>query len=140
MPVSKTTTQKAAKTVVAGARDKPTSTLEQLKQLDLEQEKLVSARTKLLNEAKAELLERGRVVVEELGSLGFAYTLTVKTPPPQKKSELDGRSGPRATPQGSCLICEFETKPAHDRRSHRHQEPKAPFSPEELKQKKLVRA
>jgi DNA-binding protein H-NS len=36
-----------------------------------------------------------------------------------------------------CPICNFQTTPPHDRRTHRYQKKKAPLSAEELKQKGL---
>jgi hypothetical protein len=38
-----------------------------------------------------------------------------------------------------CPICEFLTIPPHDRRTHRNQKKKAPFSAAELKEKGLVK-
>jgi hypothetical protein len=38
-----------------------------------------------------------------------------------------------------CPICEFQTSPPHDGRTHRNQKKKAPFSAAELKEKGLVK-
>jgi DNA-binding protein H-NS len=40
----------------------------------------------------------------------------------------------------ACPICEFQTSPPHDGRTHRNQKKKAPFSAAELKEKGLVKA
>jgi ribosomal protein L29 len=37
----------------------------------------------------------------------------------------------------SCDLCGFRTEPIHDKRAHRHQEPKKSFSDAELKEKGL---
>jgi DNA-binding protein H-NS len=39
----------------------------------------------------------------------------------------------------ACPICEFQTTPPHDGRTHRNQKKKAPFSAEELKERGLAK-
>jgi DNA-binding protein H-NS len=39
----------------------------------------------------------------------------------------------------ACPICDFQTTPSHDGRTHRNQKKKAPFSAEELKDKGLAK-
>jgi hypothetical protein len=39
----------------------------------------------------------------------------------------------------ACPICEFQTSPPHDGRTHRNQKKKGPFSAAELKEKGLVK-
>ena len=39
----------------------------------------------------------------------------------------------------TCPICDFQTTPSHDGRTHRNQKKKAPFSAEELKDKGLAK-
>jgi hypothetical protein len=44
----------------------------------------------------------------------------------------------RTIKAAACPICEFQTMPPHDGRTHRNQKKKAPFSAAELKEKGLV--
>jgi hypothetical protein len=52
-------------------------------------------------------------------------------------------SGPgkekRTIKAAACPICEFQTTPPHDGRTHRNQKKKSPFSATELKEKGLVK-
>jgi hypothetical protein len=41
--------------------------------------------------------------------------------------------------QAVCPVCEFQTSPPHDGRTHRNQKKKAPFSAAELKEKGLAK-
>jgi hypothetical protein len=47
--------------------------------------------------------------------------------------------GKDAIKAAACPICEFQTTPPHDGRTHRNQKKKAPFSAAELKEKGLVK-
>jgi len=108
------------------------SAILQIKKLREEEAKLVEA-------AKAEALAKTREGIEELNILGFNYQLVG---PGQVK-------GPRKTgthkaidhsPKGTCPICQYATTPPHDKRSHRAQTKKKPFTDAELEQRSMERA
>jgi len=108
------------------------SAILQIKKLREEEAKLVEA-------AKAEALAKTREGIEELNILGFNYELVG---PGQVK-------GPRKTgtrkaidhsPKGTCPICQYATNPPHDKRSHRAQTKKKPFTDAELEQRSMERA
>jgi hypothetical protein len=114
---------------------------EKLQKLDEERAKLDQSRQDLLESAKSELLAHGQAVVAELKTLGFTFALiepAQKSHHKQEKGERGIRE--RAKPQVMCPICKFHTAPQdHDRRSHRHQVPKAPFDAAELARRGLTR-
>ena len=105
--------------------EKPT-TLQQLKKLDEE-------RTKLLEGAKADALARAEEAINELTALGFDYELveparaTARKPRNARKA-----STPDHHPRGMCPICGCATNPPHDKRSHKSQTKKKPFTDAEL--------
>ena len=91
------------------------SALEQLLSLEDQKSKLVEA-------AKLELIEKINLDLRLLKNLGFHYRLV----------ESHNSNSP-------CRICGFKTEKPHNARAHRWQEPKAPFSPEELARRGLRR-
>lgn len=105
------------------------ATLQQLKKLDEE-------RTKLLEGAKADALARAEEAISELTALGFDYELveparaTAHKPRTARKA-----SGPDHHPRGTCPICDYATNPPHDKRSHKSQTKKKPFTDAELAEK-----
>jgi hypothetical protein len=111
--------------------EKPT-TLQQLKKLDEE-------RTKLLESGKADALARAEEAISELTALGFDYELveparaTARKPTPARKA-----SGPDHHPRGMCPICGWATNPPHDKRSHKSQTKKKPFTDAELAAKGMT--
>jgi hypothetical protein len=112
--------------------EKPT-TLQQLKKLDEE-------RTKLLEGAKADALARAEEAINELTALGFDYELAE----PARETARNTRTVrkglvPDHHPKGTCPICEYATKPPHDKRSHKSQQKKRPFTADELHQRSLAR-
>lgn len=110
------------------------TTLQQIKKLDEE-------RAKLLESAKADALARAEEAVNELTALGFDYELvesTRETAPHKTKTPRKGLV-PDHHPKGTCPICEYATKPPHDKRSHRSQQKKRPFTADELDRRSLVR-
>jgi len=111
----------------------------QLRQLEIDRAKLDETRHELLGTAKAELVARGQEVVVQLKTLGFNFSLSEQ--PKKSKADLPQGSSPRerVRPQVACPICGFHTQPEHDRRSHRHQEPRGPFTETELTRRGLVR-
>ena len=118
----------------------PLTVLDKIRKLDADQAKLTETRRSLLETAKSELLARGQSVVAELKTLGFTYVL-IEPPKKSHPKPAPGEGGvrARATPRVMCPICGFDTAPQHDRRSHRHQTPKAPFSDAELTARGLSR-
>jgi hypothetical protein len=108
--------------------------LQQIKKLDEE-------RGKLLESAKADALTRAEEAINELTALGFDYELVESAREPVRKTRT-ARKGlvPDHHPKGTCPICEYATKPPHDKRSHRSQQKKRPFTADELNQRRLVRA
>ena len=107
--------------------------LQQIKKLDEE-------RTKILEGAKADALARAEEAINELTALGFAYELVE----PARATTRKTRTAPNGSasdhrPKGTCPICEYATKPPHDKRSHRSQQKKRPFTADELHQRSLVR-
>jgi len=107
------------------------SVLDQLKALD-------EQRSKLLDSAKAEALEKAREAIEELNELGFHYRLTEGAA--TRAPRTSGEAPKRTAKDVACPICGFKTNPLHDRRSHRTQQPKKPFTDTELKERHLVKA
>lgn len=109
------------------------TTLQQIKKLDEE-------RAKLLESAKADALTRAKEAVNELTALGFAYELVEPTPEtaPRKTRTARKAAAPDHRPKGTCPICEYATKPPHDKRSHRAQTRKKPFTDAELAERNLV--
>jgi hypothetical protein len=97
-----------------------------LKDLDAE-------RASIFDHAKEEALEKAKAAVAELNGLGFNYTLTNGA---RKEAKARPR-GKRTIKAAACPICEFQTTPPHDGRTHRNQKKKGPFSAAELKEKGL---
>ena len=115
---------------------KELTTLQQIKKLDEE-------RAQLLETAKADALTKAEEAINELTALGFGYELVethlaTKKPRRAKSAVLD--KSERHAPKGECPICQFTTEPPHDRRSHRMQNKKKPFTDPELEQKSMKRA
>jgi hypothetical protein len=110
------------------------SALQQIKKLDEE-------RAKLLESAKGDALARGEEVINELISLGFEYELIEYGAKGKTKPRKVGARKPiDHTPKGMCPICEYATNPPHDKRSHRAQTKKKPFTDAELEQRSMKRA
>jgi hypothetical protein len=63
------------------------------------------------------------------------------TPPESAKVKLRAalREKNSRNSGAACSICEFQTTPPHDGRTHRNQKKKGPFSPAELKEKGLMK-
>ncbi len=112
------------------------SVLQELKSLD-------ARRTALLDRAKKEALVDAEKAVKVLNSLGFNYQLVDSgagrspvalkaTKSKRKVSRKKSRKGTRTPKDEPCPICKFKTSPPHDRRTHRMQKSKKPFSAKEL--------
>jgi hypothetical protein len=113
------------------------SVLDKLKALD-------EQRAQLLEDAKKEALDKADKAIADLNALGFNFRL-VEGPgtsrarmPPRERSESEAPK--RQARDIACPICEFKTDPHHDGRAHRsQQEPKRPFTTEELAAKGLTK-
>jgi hypothetical protein len=101
------------------------STIRRIKDPDAE-------RASILDQAKTEALEKAKAAVAELNALGLNYTLTNSA---GKRAKTGSGKGKDAIKAAACPICEFQTAPPHDGRTHRNQKRKAPFSAAELKLK-----
>lgn len=107
---------------------KQPTVLEKLRDLD-------EQRQALAEEARTEAMQQAEEAIEILNSLnGPQYYLasgaTKKASVPKKQREMKG---------GPCPICDYETNPPHDRRAHRSQEPKEPFTVDELEERGMER-
>jgi len=110
------------------------SVLDQLKALD-------EQRAKLLESAKNVALEKANQAIEELNGLGFHYRLAQGSALARVlRAKTEGETPTRKPKDADCPICNFRTNPPHDRRSHRGQQRKKPFTPKELEERGLVRA
>jgi DNA repair exonuclease SbcCD ATPase subunit len=108
------------------------TTLQQIKKLDEE-------RAKLLESAKSDALARAKEAINELTALGFDYELVEPAKETARKTRTV-RKGmvPDHHPKGTCPVCEYATKPPHDKRSHKSQTKKKPFTDAELAERNLV--
>jgi hypothetical protein len=117
-------------------QEKLMSVLDKLKALDEE-------RAKLLDDAKKEALAAAHKALADLNELGFDYRLVEGTGPPNARrpprEHSEGEAPKRQVRDIPCPICEFKTEPHHDGRAHRSQEPKKPFTEEELSEKGLAK-
>jgi hypothetical protein len=113
---------------------KQPTVLEKLKELEAQ-------RTALIDEAKKAALEKAEAAIAELNVLGFAYFLgSEHQPKAPRRKKSDGEKGARHTPSDTaCGYCGFKTEPLHDKRSHRSQTKKRPFTEKELEQLGMTR-
>jgi hypothetical protein len=108
------------------------TTLQQIKKLDEE-------RKKLLESAKADALARAEEAINELTALGFDYELVEPARETARKTRTARKaSAPDHHPKGTCPICEYATKPPHDKRSHKSQQKKRPFTEKELSERRMT--
>jgi hypothetical protein len=105
------------------------SAIERIRELDAE-------RATLFEQAKEEALKKATEAITDLIALGLDYQLIKGAAKPAKTGTEKVLGTAKDVP---CPICEFLTVPPHDRRTHRNQKKKAPFSAAELKEKGLVR-
>ena len=99
------------------------SAIQRIKDLDAE-------RASIFEQAKEEALEKAKAAVAELNALGLNYTLSNGK---GKQAKGGPATGKRAIKAAACPICEFQTTPPHDGRTHRNQKKKGLFSAAELK-------
>jgi hypothetical protein len=98
---------------------------------------LEDARNKLISTTKAEALGRANQAVADLLALGFKYHLIDEVRLEDVKIAKKGsRKRTGTIKDAPCPICEFKTKPPHDRRAHRFSKAKRrPFNAADLKEK-----
>jgi hypothetical protein len=90
-------------------------------------------------QAKAEALDKASEAIGVLRELGMDNDTILKD------LGFRGRAKAQESREGSppkdepCSICNFQTKPPHDGRSHRGQSKKKPFTAEELEQKGMTK-
>ncbi len=100
--------------------------LDQLKELERQREKIIG-------KAKQEALDVAEAGVATLNELGFNYHLV------EKGSK--GKKGTRSVSADKpCGYCNFKTNPPHDKRAHRNQADKKPFTGEELRELGMTRS
>lgn len=112
---------------MAAAPESNKSALEELKKLQAERVLNEEATAKIMEFAKAEILAKGELVITELKELGLDYRF------------VPGKAVRTPNPEQACPICNFKTNPPHDRRKHRNQTPKKPFSEADLRWFKLTK-
>jgi hypothetical protein len=93
------------------------SAIQRIKELDAE-------RASIFEQAKEEALEKAKAAVAELNALGLNYTLSSGAGRQGKTSPTKSR---RAIKAAACPICEFQTAPPHDGRTHRNQKKERPI-------------
>jgi hypothetical protein len=92
-----------------------------IKELDVEKSKLIES-------AKSEALERAKQAVADLNALGFAYSLAQASVAKRARKAMG-----RIPSDNPCRICGFRTNPPHDARKHRFSKAKKrPFNAKEL--------
>jgi hypothetical protein len=98
-------------------------TIARIQELDAEKSKLIES-------AKSEALERAKQAISDLNALGFAYSLRQAS----VGRKPAGRKGLGGIPtKKPCPICGFRTSPPHDARRHRFSKAKKrAFSAKEL--------
>ena len=104
--------------------------LDRLKKLDEE-------RAGLVETAKTEALQKAQDAVADLNALGFSYRLVDGTEGARLPRAVGTPGAKRQSKGGPCPICNFTTDPPHDKRAHRSQQVKAPFTDEELAARNL---
>jgi hypothetical protein len=111
----------------------PKSVIEEIKELKAQlSSKTEQARTEAIQKATEaiavlrDLGDNDNTIIKELGLKGEV-----------KKTKAKSESKP--TEEASCTVCNFETEPPHDGRSHRGQNKKKPFTVEELEAKGLTK-
>jgi hypothetical protein len=90
--------------------------IQRIKDLDAE-------RASIFDQAKEEALEKAKAAVAELNGLGLNYTLTSGG----KASKAGSAKGKGAIKAAACPICEFQTTPPHDGRTHRKSKEERPI-------------
>jgi hypothetical protein len=90
-------------------------------------------------QAKTEALNKGSEAIGFLREIGLDNDAILKELGFRGR-EKERKSKEAMPPKGEpCPICSFRTDPSHDRRAHRGQTEKAPFTTKELEEKGLTK-
>jgi hypothetical protein len=108
------------------------SAIEEIKELKVQLESKTQ-------QAKEEALDRAREAIEVLRELGIDNDTILKDLGFRGRAQAQESREGRAPKEGPCPICNFQTDPPHDGRSHRGQTKKKPLTAEELEQKGLTK-
>jgi DNA repair exonuclease SbcCD ATPase subunit len=108
------------------------SAIEEIKELKAQLE----SRTE---QAKQEALDRAREAIGVLQELGIDNDTILKDLGFRGRANAQESREGRPPKEGPCPICNFQTDPPHDGRSHRGQPKKKPLTAEELEQKGLTK-
>jgi hypothetical protein len=90
-------------------------------------------------QAKKEALDKASEAINLLRELGIDDSTILKDLGLKSGSKSKAKDGVKAPKDEPCSICNFETDPPHDGRSHRSQTKKKPFTTEELEEKGLTK-
>jgi DNA repair exonuclease SbcCD ATPase subunit len=90
-------------------------------------------------QAKAEALDKASEAISVLRELGIDSDTILKDLGFRGRANAQESREARPPKDGPCPICNFQTSPPHDGRSHRGQTKKKPLTPEELEQKGLTK-
>jgi hypothetical protein len=92
-------------------------------------------------QAKAEALDSAREAINFLRELEIDNDTILKDLGfrARTKATKERASKPTSSKDESCPICNFQTDPPHDGRSHRGQPKKKPFTTDELEEKELTK-
>jgi hypothetical protein len=88
-----------------------------------------------LEARRGELIEQLRQASERVSAQLSKYVPAGISEMPKRAKE----SFQRTRKDAPCSVCRFKTEPPHDARSHRHQNPKKPFTASELATKGMER-
>ena len=108
------------------------SAIEEIKELKAQLE----SRTE---QAKAEALDKASEAISVLRELGIDNDTILKDLGFRGRANAQESREGRPPKDGPCPICNFQTNPPHDGRSHRGQTKKKPLTAEELEQKGLTK-
>jgi DNA repair exonuclease SbcCD ATPase subunit len=106
------------------------SIMEQIRQLEEQKQTLLEG-------AKNEALQTAQEAIEELRELGFTYRLVEEGRSAPAENTGTRKGTRQVSSDRPCPICNFRTEPPHDARRHRGQNPKKPFSDDELEMQQL---
>ena len=116
--------------------------MDQLKKLDEQQANIEQQRQKLQAAAHDEGMKAVTTAIEALNDLGYSYRVMETKGPkmvtPKKGTGTGTGKGTMAIGK-VCPICQFATNPPHDKRAHKNQPTKRPFTAEEMTEVGRVR-
>jgi hypothetical protein len=113
-------------------QDMQKSAIEEIKELKAQLESKTER-------AKVEALDRASEAISFLRELGMDNDTILKDLGFRGRSKTQETREGKPPKEGPCPICNFQTAPPHDGRSHRGQTKKKPLTAEELEQKGLTK-